>query len=254
MARTSPTDDPTARATLDAFEALLDEAPDLRAALPPDLLGRLERYVALLLDANRRVNLTRIVEPAAIARLHLLDALAALPLLDGAQIERAIDIGSGGGVPGIPLALARPAWRWTLVESTGRKATVLVEFVERLGLRQVHVAAERAETLGGAAAHREGYDLATARAVATLPVLAELAFPFLRPGGRLLAWKGRLGDQDEEIDRGRSAVAQLGGGELRIRAAGPALGDHRLVAIVKRAVTPERFPRRVGEAARRPLA
>ena len=106
-----------------------------------------ERYVELLLAANARLNLTRIVAPAEVARLHLLDALSALPLLDALAPDRALDLGSGGGVPGLVLALAR-RYAWTLVDSVGRKADALRGFVDALGLRNVVVIAERAEVLG----------------------------------------------------------------------------------------------------------
>ena len=169
--------------------------------LPPGFADAVERYVALLLDANRRMNLTRLVEPDAVARLHLLDALAALPLLDPLEPRRALDLGSGGGVPGIVLALARPDWSWTLVDSVRKKADALRDFADALGLGNVAVRAERAETLGREAAHRERHDLVTARACAALPVVAEYALPLLAVNGALLAWKG-------PAVRGRSAAAE----------------------------------------------
>jgi 16S rRNA (guanine527-N7)-methyltransferase len=214
----------------------------------------LEHYVALLLEANRRVNLTRVVEPEAVARLHLLDSLAALPLVDALGPERAIDLGSGGGIPALPLAIARPRIAWTLVDSVGKKAAILRDFVDRLGLDNVIVLAERAETLGRDERHRERYELTTARACAALPVLAELALPMLRLGGQLVAWKGPLGDDDPEVRAGNAVSSLLGGGALRLSDAGRAeLGGHRFVMAEKLAPTPARFPRRPGEPARRPL-
>ncbi|HET6649092.1 MAG TPA: RsmG family class I SAM-dependent methyltransferase, partial [Candidatus Limnocylindria bacterium] len=100
--------------------------------LPAGFADAAERYVALLLDANGRLNLTRVVEPAAVARLHLLDALAALPLVDSLAPARALDLGSGGGVPGLVLALARPTISWTLVDSVGKKADALTAFADGL--------------------------------------------------------------------------------------------------------------------------
>jgi 16S rRNA (guanine527-N7)-methyltransferase len=143
---------------------------------------------------------------------------------------------------------------WTLVDSVTRKATVLREIAERLGLSRVTVLAARAETLGHDPAHRERYGLATARACAPLPVLAELALPLLRVGGSLLAWKGPLTAEDEEWRRGLSAAAQLGGADARILEPGvPALGGHRFVVVAKQHATRQRFPRRPGEPSRRPL-
>jgi 16S rRNA (guanine527-N7)-methyltransferase len=254
MSASAWTDD--AAAARRQLEVLLRDEPALQALLPPGYLDAAERFVALLLDANRRLNLTRVVEPGAVARLHLLDALAALPLLHAWAPDTALDLGSGGGVPAIPLALAVPGVEWVLVDSVGKKAATLRVFVAALGLRGVTVLAERAETLGQDRRHRERHALVTARAVGPLPVLAELAMPLLRIGGRLLAWKGPLAEGGEELRRGRTALGEVGGGRPEVLlppAAGAVLGGHRLVVAHKLRPTPARFPRRPGEPARRPL-
>ena len=243
------TDD--ARAARVALERLLEtDAPALRAELPPGFGDAAEAYVRLLLEANARLNLTRVVTPDAVARLHLLDALAALPLLP-ASSERALDLGSGGGVPGIILAMARPSVRWTLVDSVRKKTEALRAFVEALGLGNVEVRAERAELLGRGPS-RESFDLVTARACAALPVLTEYALPLLRVGGTLVAWKGPIAA--EELTAGAAASTILGGTAPEERPTGlSALGDHRFVIVTKRQPTPARWPRRPGEPARRPI-
>jgi 16S rRNA (guanine527-N7)-methyltransferase len=226
----------------------------VRLDLPPGALDRLERYVALLLAANERVNLTRVVDPEAVARLHLLDALVALPLVDEIAPDHAIDLGSGGGVPGIPLAIARAATHWLLVDSAGKKVAILREMIDALGLANVEVVAARAEALGRDPRYRERARLVTARACAALPVLAELAMPLLGVGGVLLAWKGPLSGNDDEVRRGRTALGEVGGGRVAIRAsAANLLGGHTLVRAEKLRPTPPRFPRRPGEPGRRPL-
>jgi 16S rRNA (guanine527-N7)-methyltransferase len=243
-----------ARDVARALDALLAEEPDLAALLPAGFVERAAAYAALLLGANRRLNLTRVTEPAAVARLHLLDAVAAVPLLDAAQAAAALDLGSGGGVPGIPLALARPEVQWVLVDSVRKKADVMREIVASLGLANVSVEAERAEVLGRSPAHREAYDLVVARACAPLPVLAELALPLVATGGTLLAWKGPLAAGDDELERGRSALREVGGGSPTVLAAAPAaLGGHTFVVARKEQATPARYPRRPGEPSRRPL-
>jgi 16S rRNA (guanine527-N7)-methyltransferase len=227
------------------------DAPVLRALLPPGFADAARRYVELLLDANDRLNLTRVVEPAAVGRLHLLDALSALPFVDELAPRRAIDIGSGGGVPGIVLALARPATRWCLVDSVRKKADALRAMVDALSM-PVEVLDERVEILGHDPTRRESADLVTARACAPLPVLVEYALPLLRTGGCLLAWKGPIGDV--ELTAGRTAAERLGGGRPAVRETGiDALGDHRLVVVEKVSPTPPRYPRRPGEPSRRPL-
>lgn len=244
---------PAARAARLAFERLLEtDARALRATLPPGFADAAEAYVALLLDATRRLNLTRIVEPEAVARLHLLDAVAALPLIDTMAPRRCLDVGSGGGVPGILLAVARPETAWVLVESVRKKADALASFGAALGLGNVTVVAERAEVVGRDADHRERHDLVAARACAALPVLAEYALPLLRTGGTLLAWKGTL--PDDELRAGRIAAAELGGAAPAVEPTGAhALGEHRFVLVRKIGPTPARYPRRPGEPARRPL-
>jgi 16S rRNA (guanine527-N7)-methyltransferase len=155
-------------------------------------------------------------------------------------------------VPGIVLALARPAVHWTLVDSVRKKVDALGGFVEALGLANVVVIAERAETLGRDPAHREAHDLVAARACAALPVLVEYALPLLRRGGSLIAWKGPV--SVGELAGGGGASRLLGGGPPERRHSGVAsLGDHTFVTVPKLAATPERFPRRPGEPSRRPL-
>jgi 16S rRNA (guanine527-N7)-methyltransferase len=243
-----------ARLARETLESDLETVPDLASRLTGPMLERLEAYVALLLEANQHLNLTRVTEPVAIARQHLLDALVALPALDDVEPLRAVDIGSGGGVPAIPIAIARPDLPWVLIESVAKKARALAEFVQDLGLASIEVIADRAETLGHDPRYRERAGLVTVRAVAALPVLAELAMPLLAPGGLLLAWKGLLAAHDDELQRGARALAELGGGPPAILSAGaPQLGDHTLVRSRKQRRTPSRFPRRPGEPARRPL-
>jgi 16S rRNA (guanine527-N7)-methyltransferase len=245
--RHPPADD--ARAARLELERLLARTP---LELPPGFADAAERYVSLLLDANRRLNLTRVVEPEAVARLHLLDALSALPILDARPAAvRCLDLGSGGGVPGLVLALARPDRQWVLVDSVHKKADALRDFVAALGVG-VEVVAERAEILGRDPRHRGGHDVVAARACAPLPVLAELALPLLAVGGTLVAWKGPIAD--DELRAGSAAAAVLGGGAPSVEPAGFAeLGDHRFVVIEKQGPTPDRFPRRPGEPGRRPL-
>ncbi|MDQ6671774.1 MAG: 16S rRNA (guanine(527)-N(7))-methyltransferase RsmG, partial [Chloroflexota bacterium] len=180
---------------------LVEGAARLEIKLSDAQLARLDQFGAALREGNRRVNLTRITDPADIETRHFLDSLsAAMPLLDRLRANeplRLVDIGSGGGMPGLPLKIAFPQLRVTLVESIGKKAAFLKETVEQLGLRDVEVVADRAETAARNPAHRDAYDWASARAVGSLPVVIELCAPFLAPGGLLVAQ--RSGDLDAEL-------------------------------------------------------
>ena len=176
---------------------------------------------------------------------------------DLARARRIADLGAGAGFPGLPLAIALPGAKVDLIESAGRKTAVIDRLIQAAKVDNARSVTARAEdwaavvpALGGG---REAYDAVTARAVASLAVLAEYAAPLLRDGGVLVAWKGKLGA--DELQRGRGAAAELGmtlEDELRVE---PFEGarDRRLVVLRKVSPTPGRFPRRPGMAAKRPL-
>lgn len=214
----------------------------IRVELEPAARAAIDGHVRLLLAWTEAINLTAIRDPVAAATLHVVDSLAALPVLRELSVSRLLDLGSGGGFPGIPLAVALPASA-LLVESIGKKATFLRTAVEATDLTErVDVAAERAETLARDPRHRERWPAVVARAVAALPVLAELALPLVAVGGVFVAWKREpLGD---ELATARAAIRELGGGGAEVREVpAPGLEDHRLVIIRKRTPTPAGFPR-----------
>jgi 16S rRNA (guanine527-N7)-methyltransferase len=254
------------RAPLPADPSLCPELPDaaLRlfdagcASLGLDLPGNVRDgilgHLRLLLAWTAAINLTAIRDPETAVTGHLLDSLAAAPLLREAGVRRFLDLGSGGGYPGLPLALALPADRALLVDSVAKKAGFLEVAVAAAGIAdRVAVAAVRAEGLAADRVHRERWPAVTVRAVASLPELVELAFPLLVPGGLLLAWK--RGGLDAELDRARRPVAELGGGSVEVvalRANLPGLGDHVLVAVHKEGPTGAAWPRPPAERKRRP--
>jgi 16S rRNA (guanine527-N7)-methyltransferase len=243
------------------LDTLASGAAALGLPLRPEQLAAFARFGDELLAWNARVNLTRIVEPSAVETRHFLDSLTcALPLLarwgPAAPVLplRCIDVGSGGGFPGVPLKLVLPQLRMTLLESTGKKVAFLEHLVAALGLVGVEAIAERAETLAHAPDHRESYDAAFARALAPLPVLLELTLPFLRVGGLLIA--PRRGDLAAEIAAAAYACETLGGAPPTIVPITlPTLDDGRaLVVVEKAAATPPAYPRRPGLPAKHPLA
>jgi 16S rRNA (guanine527-N7)-methyltransferase len=173
------------------------------------------------------------------------DSLVLLDLLGDAQAL--VDVGSGGGLPGLPLKLARPDLRVTLLEANRKKAAFLTHAAAVLGLEGVEVVAMRAEEAGRKPGLRDAFDVATARALAAMPVLAELCLPLVRPGGRLLAMKAR-------VEAAGAAVSLLGGGPPILHAA-PSAGRARgrVVEVPKLRPTPPAYPRRPGVPNRRPL-
>jgi 16S rRNA (guanine527-N7)-methyltransferase len=210
-------------------------------------------HVRLLLAWNAAINLTAIREPADIAREHVLDSLAAVPLMRSAGVDEFLDIGSGAGFPGLPLAAVLPARRALLVESIGKKARFLETAIAATGLGdRVAVAAARAEALAADPRHRELWQAVVARAVTDASELVELAFPLLRRGGLLVAWKRR--PWDEELQRAERALRQLGGRVASVEEVHvPGLEDHVLAVVEKTGPTPREFPRDPAARRRRPL-
>ena len=240
-----------------ALAILAERAAAFGAPLSAAQLEAFELYRRELLEWNGRVNLTAVTDPDAVEVRHFVDSLACLPAIEdllAGGAARLVDVGSGAGFPGLPLKLARPELELTLLDSVGKKTAFLSHLVERLGLRGVRVLTGRAEELGRDASHRERYDVAVARALASLPVLLELCLPLVRVGGRLVASRrGDLAAQQREAGR---AARELGG---RFRPPlpvdlGPGLQGYGLVLVDKAARTPERYPRRTGVPARRPLS
>lgn len=174
-----------------------------------------------------------------------------LVLLDHlGEARNLVDVGSGGGLPGLPLKIARPDLEVTLIEADQAKAAFLVQAAASLDLSGVEVLARRAEDVGRDAHYRERFDLAVARALAPMAVLAELCLPLVRVGGRLLAQK----TDSEEIEAARQAIAIVGG-ELASVEPAPSRARHAgvVVVVTKLAHTPARYPRRPGVPSRRPL-
>lgn len=215
-------------------------------------LERMRAFAGLLIEANQRLNLTRITAPQEVLEKHLLDALLGAPLLcDPSPPESLVDVGSGGGVPGLPLAALWPECRVLLVESEQRKAEFLREAARALGLARVEVCARRAEVAGHDPALRERFAAATLRAVGPLATCLELGLPFVRTGGRLVLYRG---PGEESPEASEPVAARLGGQapEVVLRAL-PDGAERRLVRVLKVAPTPATFPRRDGVPAKRPL-
>ena len=166
----------------------------------------LAAYAGLVLERNQVMNLTAITEPGAFAALHLLDSLALIPLAE-LEAGSAVDVGTGAGFPGVPLAIALPPLHVTLLDSLGKRVDFLRESCGALGLKNTACIHARAEEFAGE--RRESFDFAVSRAVAELPVLCELCLPLVKVGGRFLAMKSS--HCDGEMGRAERAIALLGG-------------------------------------------
>lgn len=240
------------------MQRLILGAEALGLRLTPGQVEAFQVYLDDLISWNQKFNLTAITDATLVELRHFLDSLSVLQAEEALQALRvpgagAIDIGSGAGFPGIPLAIVYPQAQITLLEATGKKVTFLEHVAQRLCLEGVTAIHGRAEDLAHDPAYREQYDLALARAVAELPVVVEYALPFCRGGGYLVAQRGS--DGSAEAQAAQRAIALLGG-EMRrvvpVRVPGLPEGP-TLVVIRKAGPTPVGYPRRAGMPSKKPL-
>lgn len=225
-------------------------------------LPRLGTYLALLLEVNKTTNLTAITDPNEAWTRHILDSLTLMAFL--AEIpegSRVLDVGSGGGLPGVPLAITMPHLKFTLLEATAKKAEFLRQVVDALKLKNVSVVSERAERAahdrgetvmsGGnrsrEGGHRERYDAVVARAVGRLATLAELVVPFAKVNGKCFLIKGQAAQ--EELAEAEKALHLLKVTHLLTQAT----PTGQIVVLDKASATPKDYPRADGEPKRAPL-
>jgi len=226
---------------------IIERAREYGADLSTEDGARMGEFLDLLLSANREFNLTAIEELDEAWEKHVLDSLSLLPdLVDLPAGAEVVDVGSGGGLPALPLAISLPSLSFTLIEATGKKAQFLSETAKRLGLTNVKVVTDRAESFGRGIG-RSRFSAATARAVSRLPVLLELTLPLLRMHGRLLAIKGEQAEQ--EVSESPTALSILKGTLTSVRRT----STGTVIRIEKSEATPNHYPRRPGEPKRNPL-
>ncbi len=230
---------------------MMDRALLARLGLLPEpaRLEQLEAFHRLLLEHSRLMDLTKVPEEDMTLR-HYADALSALPLGLLPESGAVIDVGSGAGLPGIPLAIAAPGLRLTLLEAREKRCAFLERVRLELGLSNVTVLCARAEDAARTGL-RETFDRALARALAPLNVLAEYLLPFLKPGGLALCWKGPA--VKDEGEAGGRAAAQLGGRLGRLMDLGLPGRSHFIQVIEKTGASPLKYPRRAGVPAKNPL-
>lgn len=236
------------------FVALGHDAARAGLALTAAQIEACERYAAALAEATKTVNLTAITDLEGIAVKHFLDSLTGYAARAWTGHERVVDVGSGAGFPGMALRIAVPTISLTCVEATGKKARAIERFRDLLGLDNVAVENARAEELARTPRHRARYDVATARALGTLGLCVELCLPFLRVGGDLVVWKGRI---DAELRGAEKALAAVGGAIIAVVPTSSLhlasrLPGRQLVVVRKTRATPERYPRTPADMKRRP--
>lgn len=225
---------------------------DIGIEYTTDFLDKLERFYFLLSEKNRFLNLTAITEYDEVMRKHFADCLFVLKYQKFYGGQRVLDLGTGGGFPGVPLKIFLPDTEFLLMDSVRKKLIFLEEVISELGLKKISVVHGRAEDLAHLDSYREQFDLVLSRAVSNLSSLSELALPFVKTGGRLVSYKGDNGK--EELSCADNAISLLGGRLDSFNEYVLPGGDKRcLIFINKEKKSPIRYPRKAGTPTREPL-
>lgn len=236
-------------------DKMTDGAKSLGITLSEKQLGQFYQYYELLIEWNKVMNLTAITELDEVISKHFIDSLSlirAIKDLSGLH-SSVIDVGTGAGFPGIPLKIAFPELKLTLLDSLNKRIKFLNEVIEKLGLNKIETIHGRAEDYGRDVKYREQFDFCVSRAVANAATLSEYCLPFVRVGGCFVPYKS--GKIDEELETGRKAIRALGGDIeeiIRFELAG-AEADRALVVIKKVEKTGKRYPRKAGVPSKEPI-
>ena len=232
-------------------DILLSATADYKIQLTEEQLSKFEVFFKLLKQWNEKINLTAITDAQGVAVKHFADSISILTASDIPQGARVIDVGTGGGFPGVPLLIMRPDINLTLLDSTAKKIDFISEVVSSLGLTAEAVSA-RAEELAKEPGHREKYDFCVSRAVASLNILSEICLPFLRTGGLFIAMKGVKAF--EELEAAEGALKALGAETEKTLEVNLDDGfERKLIVIRKTGETDSKFPRQYGQILKRPL-
>ena len=233
------------------LELLREEAGKWNIELGPHELKRFEDYYNLLVSRNEKMNLTAITDPKEVVVKHFLDSLSVASVIDLKEVSSMIDVGTGAGFPGIPLKIAFPHIRVTLLDSLNKRVVFLNEVTGELGLEDIEAVHGRAETVSREKSYRESFDLCVSRAVADLSVLTELCTPFVKMGGRFVSYKS--GSCDEEVERAENAIRVLGCSMEDVKKFMLFDSSRSFVVIRRDETCPKRYPRREGVPGKKPL-
>ena len=232
-------------------EYFLDELGKLNISLSEMQINQFIRFYEMLIEKNKVMNLTAITEFDEVIDKHFLDSLNLFRLIDLNSEKRILDLGTGAGFPGIPLKIAFPKIKITLVDSVNKRVMFLNDVVNQLGLEDVECVHARAEDLAKKKEYREEYDICVSRAVANLSTLSEYCIPFVKVGGNFISYKS--GDCDEEINSSKAAIKKLGARISKVENFEIKDMGRSFVVIDKISSTPNKYPRKAGLPSKEPL-
>ena len=235
------------------MELLVSGAQKLNISLTQKQIDKFEIYYHELTEWNDKINLTHITDYAEVQIKHFLDSLTLTMVWQPAASDYVIDVGTGAGLPGIPLNIVYPDFKLVLLEATGKKVSFLNHIIEKLGLHNAAAINGRAEDIGQQEEYREKFDIVICRAVAEMATAAELSLPFCKTSGRFVASK--KGETAEEISHANKAIELLGGKVEQNKEIDMTefTDSRRLVVIKKASLTPDKYPRRAGMPEKRPI-
>lgn len=220
--------------------------------LDEEMEEMLADYYEIVVRSNANINLTAITEPEEFAAKHIIDSLMLSPFLEGDRRARLIDVGTGAGMPAIPLAITHPDHRFVVIDSQNKRYEFVRFATSRINICNMHMGRMRAEEAGRLALYREQFEYATARAVAPLNILAEYCLPMVKMGGSFLAMKGD--NYQEEVDAAKNAIFQLGGRLEEVQEYKLPGGEKRSIVIIKKVVPCRRdLPRRTAAIKKNPF-
>ncbi len=232
---------------------LIDYFNENQIPYSDEIIRKFDAYRSGILQWNQFVNLTAIRDPQEFTVKHFIDSATCFCLPEYAQADKIVDMGTGAGFPGVPLAILSPEKEFVLVDSLNKRLKIIQELCQTIGINNVTTIHNRAEDMGRDSRHREKYDMCVSRAVANLSVLCEYCLPLVKPGGVMAAYKGA--DADKELVEAKNAMKTLGAAEYRIEktAIGQEVSMHRILIIKKTGKTPSKYPRKAGTPAKEPL-
>lgn len=233
------------------MEQLKNAFLELNIPYEDSTLDQYKSYMQGILEWNEKINLTAITDESEFITKHFVDSILCYNFPEYRSAKTIVDVGTGGGFPGVPLAIISPEKEFTLADSLKKRLNVIDELTANAGIDNTQTVHGRAEELAKKKEYRQNFDVCVSRAVANLAVLSEYCLPFIKVGGYLLAYKGP--DAEAELQAAKKAVKILGGEFVRIESAPLDGYDHNIVVIKKVKDTPAKYPRKAGTPTKTPI-